>query len=208
MAQWKMKGQYLKNCNCLASCPCDTIGTPAPHAFCEGAVGLHIQEGAFEGVDLSGLTWVGVVHFPGAMHEGNGDWEIYIDERALTPQREALIQILTGKAGGPLFEIVAAVAPKHVGTHFVPIEWAFDKGRRRARIVIPGFLETTTEPLKVIPTGDEQRVIVQMPGGFEYKEMEVAQAVTLKSTGAIKFDWQQTHSSLAEVEHTQEGLVA
>jgi hypothetical protein len=47
-----------------------------------------------------------------------------------------------------------------------------------------------------------------MPGGFEYKEMEVAVAGTLKSTGAIKFDWQGTHSSLAEVEHTPQGLVA
>jgi len=208
MAQWRMKGQYLKNCNCLASCPCDTIGTPAPNQFCEGMGGMHIQEGHFDDVDLSGLTWVGVVHFPGAMHEGNGDWEIYIDERASAPQRAALEQILTGKAGGPFFSIVAVVAPNHKGTHFVPIEWTFDKARRRARVAIPGYFETTTAPLTVIPTGEEQRVIVQMPNGFEYKEMEVAQAVTLQSSGAIKFNWQKTHSSLAEVEHTHEGLMA
>ncbi len=40
MADWKMKGQYLKNSSCLASCPCDTIGVPAPHKFCEGMAGL------------------------------------------------------------------------------------------------------------------------------------------------------------------------
>jgi hypothetical protein len=203
-----MKGQYLKNCNCLATCPCDTIGFPAPHDFCEGLVAMQIQEGSFDGIDLSGLKWAGAVHFPGAMHEGNGDWEIYIDERASSQQREALTQILTGKAGGPLFEILAAVAPKHVGTHFVPINWEFDKEKRRARLSIPGSVETVSEPLIVPASGEEQRVIVRLPGGFEYKEMEVAQAVTMKSTGAIKFDWQKTHSSLATVEHTQEKLVA
>ena len=38
--------------------------------------------------------------------------------------------------------------------------------------------------------------------------MEVAQAAVLKGNGPIKFDWQNTHSSLAEVEHTDQGLIA
>jgi hypothetical protein len=24
--EWKMKGEYMKNCNCIATCPCDTVG--------------------------------------------------------------------------------------------------------------------------------------------------------------------------------------
>lgn len=69
-------------------------------------------------------------------------------------------------------------------------------------------METTSEPLTVPATGDEQRVIVRMPHGFEYLEMEVAQTAVLKGTGAIKFDWEKTHSSLAEVEHTPAGLAS
>jgi hypothetical protein len=23
---WRVKGQYIKNCNCIATCPCDTRG--------------------------------------------------------------------------------------------------------------------------------------------------------------------------------------
>jgi len=38
--------------------------------------------------------------------------------------------------------------------------------------------------------------------------MEVAQAMVLKGTGAIKFDHRKTHSSMAEVEHTHAGLKA
>ena len=38
--------------------------------------------------------------------------------------------------------------------------------------------------------------------------MEVAPAAVLRGTGPIKSDWQNNHSSLAEVEHTDQGLVA
>jgi hypothetical protein len=206
MANWKMKGQYLKNCNCLASCPCDTTGFPAPHPFCEGMAGMHIQEGSFAEVDLSGLKWVASYHWPGALHEGNGTLEAFVDERATEAQRNALLTILTGQAGGTFFEILAQIVTTVHGPHFVKIEWEYDKEKRLARVAIPGFLETTSEPLTVPPTGDEQRVIVRIPGGFEYKEMEVAQTGILKGTGEIKYDWQHTHSSLAEVEHTPTGL--
>jgi hypothetical protein len=57
-------------------------------------------------------------------------------------------------------------------------------------------------------TGDEQRVIVRMPNGFEYMEMEVAQTGVLRGTGEIKYDWHHTHSSVAEVEHTPTGLAS
>jgi hypothetical protein len=207
MADWKMKGQYLKNCNCLASCPCDTIGFPAPHKFCEGVVGMNIQEGHFDNVDLSGLKWAVTLHFPGALHEGNGTIEAFVDESANEAQRNALLTILTGQAGGTFFEIVAAIVTTVHGPHFVKIDWEFDKAKRRARLAIPGFVETTSEPLTVPATGDEHRVIVLMPSGFEYREMEVAQTGILKGTGEIKYDWHKTHSSLAEVEHTPAGLV-
>ena len=206
--KWRMKGQYIKNCSCSATCPCDTIGVPGPNKFCETVLGMKVLEGNFDGVNLGDLKWMVVAHWPGALHEGNGTAEVFIDEKASAEQRNALVQILTGQAGGTLFEIFASIVTKVVGPHFVNIEYEFDKEKRTARVAVPGFFETTSAPLSVPATGEEQRVIVKMPGGFEYKEMEVAYAKTLKSTGAIKFDWADTHSSLADVEHTNEGLVA
>jgi hypothetical protein len=94
------------------------------------------------------------------------------------------------------------------GPHFVPVDWQFDREARTARIAIDGFCETTSEPLTVPATDDLQRTIVKMPDGFEYKEAEVALATTVRSTGAVEFDWKGTHSSLADVEHTNEALVA
>ena len=208
MPGWRMKGQYIKNCNCIATCPCDTIGVPYPGPGCEGVAGMHIAEGNFDGIKLDGLNWAVTYSWPGALHEGNGTAQPFVDERANEEQRNALLQIMSGQAGNPWFEILTSVVTTFHPPQFVPIEFQFDKNKRRARVRIPGFAETVSAPLVIPPTGEEQRVQVCMPDGMEYKEMEVAQTEVLKGTGAIKFDHKGTHSSLAEVEHTEKGLVA
>ena len=208
MATWRMKGEYLKNCNCLASCPCDTEGFPSPNKNCEGMVAMHITEGNFDGIKLDGLHWAGVVHWPGAMHEGNGSVQALIDERADPEQRDALLQIVSGKNGGTLFEILAAICPTVHPPQFVPFAWEFDHDGRRAKVSAGEFLKTASVPLTVPANGKPQRVIMRLPDGFEYKEMEVARSIMLEVSGPITFSHKNTHSSLAFVEHTQAGLVA
>lgn len=208
MPDWRLRGQYLKNCNCIASCPCDTGGFPYPEKGCVGMAGMHIAEGHFGKIKLDGLNWAATYIWPGALHEGNGAMQPLIDERANAEQRYALLQILSGQNGGTFFEILASIITKLHDPQFVPIEFEFDKEKRTARVFAPGFLETTSGPLTVPATGDEQRVRVSMPNGFEYKEMEVAQSTSLKGGGPLKFEYKNTHSSLADVEHTNNGLVA
>lgn len=204
--KWRMKGHYIKNCNCIATCPCDTVGVPYPHRGCEGMAGMHIVEGNFGKVKLNGLNWAVTYHWPGPLHEGNGTAQPFVDQRATEEQRNALLQILSGQAGNAWFEILASIITTFHEPQFVPIQFKFDKKRRKARVFISGALETVSVPLTVPATRKEQRVIVTMPGGMEYKEMEVAQTAVLKGTGAIKFDHKNTHSSLAQVEHTHAGL--
>jgi len=205
---WRMKGQYLKNCNCFAPCSCDGDGRPSPHKFCEGMIGMRVTEGNFDDVDLSGVKFVATVNWPGAMFEGNGTIEACIDSSAMPPQREALEKILSGKHGGTLFEIVAAVCPNFAGIRYLPIAFDFDYQKRTARVSIPGFLETTSEPIAWPPENKPNSVQIRMPNGFEYKEAEICHAKTLKSSGANKFEYTNTHSSLALVEQTDKGLVA
>jgi hypothetical protein len=170
--------------------------------------GMHIVEGHFGKLRLSGLNWVAVYHWPGALHEGNGTLQPFIDVRAKPEQRNALLQILSGQAGDAWFEVLASIVTKVHEPQFVPIRFDFDKKKRRARVSIPGVLETVSEPLTVPATGKPQRVTLCMPDGMEYKEMEVASSATLKSTGAIQFDHKNTHSSLADVQHSNKGLIA
>jgi len=208
MTDWRLKGQYLKNCNCVATCPCDTIGLPAPQKFCEGLNGMHVTKGHFGDVKLDGIDFAFTYHFPGALHEGNGTLQPFITDRASPAQRDALLGILSGQNGGPLFEIFAALVTTLLEPQFVPIEWEFDKERRRARLVVPGHAEAVAAPLIVPANGAEQRAILHLPDGFEYKEIDVAQTVTLRGTGAIRFDHKGTNSNLALVDHTPQGLVA
>ena len=206
--KWRMRGQYMKNCNCIPSCPCDTTGFPYPGKGCEGMLGMHIVEGNFGKLKLDGLNWAVVYSWPGALHEGNGSLQPYIDKKATEEQRSALLTILSGKAGDVWFEIVASIVTTVHEPQFVPIKWEFNKKKRRARVSIPGFLETEVAPLTIPATGDEQQVIVRMPDGMEYKEFQVAQSVVLKGMGALKFDHKNTHSSLADIDHTHKGLQA
>jgi len=198
----------MKNCNCIATCPCDTTGFPFPGKGCEGMAGMHIIEGNFGKVKLSGLNWAVVYSWPGALHEGNGSVQPYIDRKANEEQRTALLTILSGKAGNAWFEVLASIVTTVHEPQFIPITWEFNKKKRRARVSVPGFMETQVAPLKVPATNDEQQVIVRMPGGMEYKEFQVAQSVVLKGMGEVRFYYKNTHSSLADVDHTHKGLQA
>lgn len=208
MMKWKMRGEYLKNCNCIASCPCDTEGIPYPHKNCEGMAAMHIIEGYFGPIRLDDLNWAGVVQWPGAMHEGDGKMQTLIDECANEDQRDALLQILSGKNGGAFFEILAMICPHVYPPVFVPFIWEFDREGRHAKLHAGEILKTASEPLKVPATGEQQRVQVLLPGGFEYKQMEVARATMLEVSGLISFKHSNSHSSLAHVDHMHMGLVA
>src|SRR3989339_1454712 len=91
--KWKLKGKWLKNCNCDAGCPCDFWSKPT-HGKCEGMIGMIVDEGNFGNVQLKGAKFVVVVKFPGALHEGNGTIQPYFDDKLTKQQMEALGQIL------------------------------------------------------------------------------------------------------------------
>ena len=202
---WRMKGQWLKNCSCEAGCPCDFNRTPT-HQVCEGMVGMRITEGHYENLSLNGLRWVLLYKWPGPLHEGNGTLQAFVDVNTNEEQRQALLQILSGEAGGGFFAVLKTIITKVEEPQFVPIDFAFDLKKRRAHATIAGVLETVTEPIKNPVTGEEHRIQVCMPEGFEYKLAEIGNAVSNRGMGGLKYDWPNGHSSLAEVDHTQDGV--
>ncbi len=38
-ATWRLKGKWIKNCNCAAGCPCD-FRAPPTHGGCEGMLAM------------------------------------------------------------------------------------------------------------------------------------------------------------------------
>lgn len=205
-SDWRLEGEWMKNCNCAFGCPCD-FNAPPTQGYCKGLVAMRIAKGHFEGTRLDGLCFAITVDFPGALHEGNGTIQPIIDERATPEQRQALFEIFSGKhsAEGTLFQIVNVIVTKIHDPVFAPFEFSFDKDGRVARLVARGVLETDVEPIKNPVTGTPHRIQVVMPEGFEHRAAEIASA-NIRSTGAIPFETRGTHSSLATVVQTPDGV--
>lgn len=203
-ANWQMRGEYLKTCSCAPGCPCD-FWAPPTYGVCEGFNAMHIKDGHFDSVSLSGVLWALAYHWPAALHLGNGTVQPYVDERASTAQRDAVLTILSGKAGGPWFEVIASVVSKVLTPKFVPIKMEFDLKKRRGRCTVPGEIEVVAEPIRDM-NNKELRAQVCMPEGMEYFEAEVAVSKTLKSTGPIPFSRTNSHCAFSEVQYTPTGL--
>lgn len=206
-ADWRLEGEWLKNCSCAYGCPCDFNARPT-NGWCKGLLGMHVTRGHFNQTKLDGLTFFAVVSFPGPLHEGNGQLQPIIDERATPEQREALFEIMSGKhsAEGTLFHICSLIVTKVHEPVFGPVTFEFDQDARRARLSIGGVLETEVEPIKNPVTGAPHRIQVLMPEGFEHRLGEVASA-NIRSSGAIPFTTQDAHSTLAHVIQAPEGVI-
>lgn len=207
-ADWRLEGEWIKSCICAWGCPCD-FNAPPTHGECKGFLGMRISKGHFEQTRLDGLSFFVTVRFPGPLHEGNGAAQPIVDERATPEQRDALFQIMSGKhsAEGTLFHIFSLIVTKMYDPIFAPVEFSFDQDARTARLLIPDALESTTSPIKNPVTGLPHRIQVLMPEGFEHRLGEVASA-TIRSSGDIPFDSDGTHSTLAHVVQTPEGVAA
>jgi hypothetical protein len=203
--EWYIEGLWMKNCNCDPGCPCDFNQRPT-QGYCEGMVGMHITKGTFGDVDLAGITFAGAVKWPGALHEGNGEVQPIVDARATPEQQNAIFEILSGKNGDTLFEVVAYICPTVHEPIVAPIEFSMDLEQREARMKVgDGVLDVEIETLRGIDPPDPYQVLVRIPHGMEYtgpnEEAETAVAKTLRSNGAIKYDLKNVHSTLAYVRH-------
>ncbi len=207
-ADWRLEGDWIKDCNCDFGCPCDFNARPT-NGDCRGVLGMRIRTGHFENVRLDGLCFFVIVAFPGPLHEGGGEAQPIVDERATPDQRQALFNILSGRysAEGTLFHICSLIVEKMHEPVFAPISFNFDLSGRHARLSIPDVIEAENEPIRNPVTGLPHRIRVVMPEGFEHHEAEVCSA-HIASTGAIKFDVAQGHGSLAEVVQTPQGFAA
>jgi len=84
-------------------------------------MGIAIDEGNFEGEDLSGLNVGLLVDIPGRMGEGNWKVGAYVDERATDAAYDGLLQIFSGAAGGTtgLFTMLVS---EIIGAERAPVE--------------------------------------------------------------------------------------
>jgi len=109
MGDWHIEGRYMETCNCSFICPCigSNLTAQPSEGDCKAAVAMKIDKGEKDGVTLDGLAFVVLMLSPGAMADGNIKIGLIIDESADDAQTDAISEIASGGAGGPM----AALAP-------------------------------------------------------------------------------------------------
>ncbi len=193
---WHLSGEQIANCGCIWACPCQFMALPT-RGNCQAFIGFEVREGHYGDTRLDNLRVAAAYSWPGPIHEGNGSVQPVIDERADPAQREALLAILSGAAGGGPFEVYGAVTPNVETPLFLPIVFESDREARIARLEAPGVGSARTEPIKNPVTGENHRVRINLPEGFEYKQAEIADAVTIHGrVGAIEFAFEHSYSQL------------
>ena len=200
---YRIKALWLETCNCDPGCNCNFGGFP-DHGPCEALCGIHVEEGNFGDVDLSGVNVLLAIKWPKAIHEGNGVAAVFIDETASEQQVQGLATILTGQAGGLPWEILATTISSLDGPVLKPIN--MDVNGRNSGFSIDGILEAKMVPLKNPVTGEENEVHIIFPnGGLIFNDGDSAATSTMKvDYGAVKFDHSGQSGIFAPVEWTNQ----
>lgn len=105
---YKVEGRLLEVCTCNVLCPC-WVGEDPDMGYCDGLLAWRVDKGAVNGTDVTGRTIVLLCHIPGNILKGNWTVRVYIDGEATAEQKDALINVWTGKLGGPIADVAKLV---------------------------------------------------------------------------------------------------
>lgn len=204
---WMIWGPKIASCNCDYGCPCEFNARPT-HEICEGLEAMRIDEGWFGGVRLDGLVFAAAYRWPGPVHEGGGEVQGFIDERATADQREALLVILSGREQEPttVFNIYGSTIAKEHDPVFAPIAFECDVETRTGLFRVPGHLDLRIEPIRNPVTGKPHRALIRLPEGFEFREAEVASGA-FTGEGALRFENRDCYAALTVVGYGPHGVV-
>ena len=164
---YQLEGSLLEVCTCNVLCPC-WVGEDPDSGTCDSAMAYHVDKGAINGVDVSGLTLGFVVHIPGNVLKGNWRAAVYVDEKATEDQEEALLNVFTGKLGGPVADLAQLVG-EVVSVERAPITYEVEGVK--GTLKIGQVTEAEMEPYKG-PTGEvttlNESIFTTIPGAPAY----------------------------------------
>ena len=136
---YQLEGRLLEVCNCRVLCPC-WIGEDPDFKTCDTIVAWHFDKGVINGVDVSDRTIALIAHIPGNILQGNWRAAVYLDDRVTPQQEQAILDVYTGKLGGPVGELVKLVG-EVVSVEKVRIRFAVEGGKGTIEVGNDGFAE-------------------------------------------------------------------
>ena len=181
---WRLNGQVLVACNCDWGCPCN-FNAPPTTGKCEGGWTWHVENGAYGDTPLDGLNFSVYVNWPGAIHEGNGEALILIDERADAAQRTAIEALVSGTIGGP-WQVLGWTWPTVHGPYSASYDVTFDGVRTRLKC--GNYVEVECGPIRNATTGVEAYPGVTLPQGIIFKRGELGTTTLFKVSRGIQYD--------------------
>jgi hypothetical protein len=208
MTPWEIRGTELINCNCSYACPCQFDALPT-RGFCEAMGAIAIEEGHHGEVRLDGLKIGVVFQWPGPIHEGGGKCQPIVEAKATPEQREALLKIMSGQDTDPfatMFAVFATTVDKVYDPVFTDFQYHVDVDARRGEVKVAGVFDLHAEPIRNPVTGDEHRVRIDLPHGFEYELAEIG-AGTSRSRGALEVDLKDSYAQFAQLHMNGKGLI-
>ncbi len=130
---YQLEGRMLEVCTCAVVCPC-WVGEDPDGGTCDGVIAWHIDSGTIDGVDVSDRTFAVLTHIPGNVLTP-GSWRVvaYVDDKATDQQQEAILNVWTGKLGGPVADLAGLIG-EVVAVERAPITFTVEKGKGALKI--------------------------------------------------------------------------
>jgi hypothetical protein len=181
---WNLKGTLLIACNCDWGCPCN-FNAPPTTGKCEGGWTWHVEEGSYGDTRLDDLNFSVYVNWPGAIHAGNGQALVLVDERADDAQRSALETLISGDAGGP-WGILAWTWPTVHGPFATA--YALELNGVNTRLRAGDYVEMIGGPMRNPVSGDETSGGIVLPQGILVKAADLGASESFRVSNGIGYD--------------------
>lgn len=207
---WELKGTEFGSCNCDYGCPCQFNGRPSSDdGTCKALNFVQIHKGRYGEVKLDGQRFAFAAAWPGRVHEGNGEFQLVIDDRANDRQREAIRRIVynedAAQPQSPYWVYMSMCTTVHEPV-IARIELEFDIEARTAHSEVAGIAVCDIEPTRNPVTGDPHRAQIVLPDGFHFTKAETASG-TVKSIGAIPLEFSGTFAALFDLHISDQGVI-
>jgi hypothetical protein len=179
---YAIEGKLLEACSCGGPCPC-WVGDDPDGGACDAFLAYHYDKGHINDVDVSGLTLGLVSKIPGNVLAGNWKMAVYVDSKASSQQKEAILAAHTGKLGGPLADLAKLVG-EVVGVYDVPIQFNMAEGKGTVRIgdavsaEMAPYADSQGRPTKLVDT-----VFSTIPGSPAYVGKATSHRVNVPQHG-------------------------
>jgi hypothetical protein len=105
---YQLEGRLLEVCTCNILCPC-WVGEDPDGGTCDGLFAWHFDKGSVNGTDVTGRTFGWIGHIPGNILDGNWRIVVFLDDETTDEQQQALLDVWTGKLGGPIADLAQLV---------------------------------------------------------------------------------------------------